>query len=47
MATKPNLENKKIICLVEKDEELFDGYKDLFFPNQKKEYELVYDEKEM
>lgn len=32
----------KILRLIEKNEELPDGYKDLLFPNQKKEYELVY-----
>ncbi len=32
----------KILRLIEKNEELPDGYKDLLFPNQKKDYELVY-----
>lgn len=36
----------KILSLIEKNEELPDGYKDLLFPNQKKEYELVYAGKE-
>ena len=35
-------QREKILRLVEKGEELPDGYKDLLFPNQKKEYELVY-----
>jgi site-specific DNA-methyltransferase (adenine-specific)/adenine-specific DNA-methyltransferase len=35
-------QKEKILRLVEKGEELPDGYKDLLFPNQKKEYELVY-----
>lgn len=35
-------QKEKILKLVEKNEELPDGYKDLLFPNQKKEYELVY-----
>jgi site-specific DNA-methyltransferase (adenine-specific)/adenine-specific DNA-methyltransferase len=39
-------QKEKIMRLVEKDEELPDGYKDLLFPNQKKEYELVYAGKE-
>src|SRR3989339_308654 len=41
----PNLskqQKEKILRLVEKGEDLPDGYKDLLFPNQKKEYELVY-----
>jgi len=39
-------QKEKILRLVEKNEELPDGYKDLLFPNQKKEYELVYAGKE-
>jgi site-specific DNA-methyltransferase (adenine-specific)/adenine-specific DNA-methyltransferase len=39
-------QKEKILRLVEKNEELPDGYKDLLFPNQKKEYELVYADKE-
>jgi len=35
-------QKEKILRLVEKGEDLPDGYKDLLFPNQKKEYELVY-----
>jgi len=35
-------QKEKILRLVEKNEDLPDGYKDLLFPNQKKEYELVY-----
>lgn len=35
-------QKEKILRLIEKGEELPDGYKDLLFPNQKKEYELVY-----
>lgn len=39
-------QKEKILRLVEKNEELPDGYKDLLFPNQKKEYELVFAGKE-
>lgn len=39
-------QKEKILRLVEKNEDLPDGYKDLLFPNQKKEYELVYAGKE-
>src|SRR3989344_7049329 len=35
-------QKEKILRLVEKNEDLPDGYKDLLFPTQKKEYELVY-----
>ncbi len=35
-------QKEKVLRLVEKSEDLPDGYKDLLFPNQKKEYELVY-----
>jgi len=35
-------QKEKILRFVEKNEDLPDGYKDLLFPNQKKEYELVY-----
>lgn len=35
-------QKEKILRLIEKGEDLPDGYKDLLFPNQKKEYELVY-----
>ncbi|MFA6273653.1 MAG: site-specific DNA-methyltransferase [Candidatus Paceibacterota bacterium] len=35
-------QKEKILRLVEKNEDLPDGYKNLLFPNQKKEYELVY-----
>ncbi len=35
-------QKEKILRLVEKNEDLPNGYKDLLFPNQKKEYELVY-----
>ena len=35
-------QKEKVLRLVEKGEDLPDGYKDLLFPNQKKEYELVY-----
>lgn len=39
-------QKEKIIRLLEAGEDLPDGYKDLLFPNQKKEYELVYAGKE-
>lgn len=35
-------QKEKILRLIEKNDVLPDGYKDLLFPNQKKEYELVY-----
>jgi len=35
-------QKEKIIRILENNEDLPDGYKDLLFPNQKKEYELVY-----
>ena len=39
-------QKEKIINLIKKNEGLPDGYKDLLFPNQKKEYELTYAGKE-
>lgn len=39
-------QKEKIIRLLEAGEDLPDGYKNLLFPNQKKEYELVYAGKE-
>jgi len=39
-------QKEKIIRLLENNEELPEGYRDLLFPNQKKEYELVYAGKE-
>lgn len=39
-------QKEKIIRLLETGEDLPDGYKNLLFPNQKKEYELVYAGKE-
>lgn len=35
-------QKEKILRLIEKGEDLPDGYKDLLFPNQQKEYELTY-----
>lgn len=39
-------QKEKIIRLLENNDELPEGYRDLLFPNQKKEYELVYAGKE-
>jgi site-specific DNA-methyltransferase (adenine-specific)/adenine-specific DNA-methyltransferase len=39
-------QREKIINLLERGEELPEGYRDLLFPNQKKEYELTYAGKE-
>ena len=47
MLSKLNKKQKeKIIDLIKKNEDLPGGYKDLLFPNQKKEYELTYAGKE-
>lgn len=39
-------QKEKIIRLLENNDDLPEGYRDLLFPNQKKEYELVYAGKE-
>ena len=39
-------QKEKIIRLLENNDELPEGYRELLFPNQKKEYELVYAGKE-
>ena len=47
MLSKLNKKQKeKIINLIKKNKDLPSGYKDLLFPNQKKEYELTYAGKE-